>query len=238
MQRFPQRLLALTLTCLLLFTALPAQAHITVPEEDLIATVTLASAPGVPVEIVILGTVTSLVRTDGLTREVPTSELVFGENVPLEQHVAVVRATRTGQATMHSVKSVKSYTVMYKVPCGTLVGVVKAGPKYTRIVYKGKVGYVLSAALQYLSPASVPLGRGVLSLRGRATGKTEINIRGSGSANSRIITAWKTASEVLVWEKVKDFYEVEFQGVRGWVREKFITCGFEETPALTADSTP
>ena len=50
--------------------------------------------------------------------------------------------------------------------------------------------------------------------------------------------AWKTASEVLVWEKVKDFYEVEFQGVRGWVQEKFITCGFEETPALTADSTP
>ena len=229
MQRISQRLLALTLILILTLTALPAQARVTVREEDLIAHVSLFSDPAASVEIVTLGTVTSQILVGGQAREVPTSDLCFGENVPMEKRVAAVDATRTGQATMHSVKSVKDYTVMYKVPCGTLVGVVKAGPKYTRIVYKGKVGYVLSAALTYLSPASVPLGRGIITLKGRATGRTEINIRGNSSANSRIITAWKTASEVLVWDKQKDFYEVEYQGMRGWVQEKFITCPFEET---------
>ena len=236
-RRTLQRLLTIWMTFALCFAALPAQAVRTPKEEELIATVTLASEPGKAVELETLGTVTSLVRVDGQTREIPTAELVFGENVPMEKRVAVVRATRTGQATMHSVKSVKSYTVMYKVPCGTIVGVVKTGSKYTRIVYKGKLGYVLTAALEYLSPASTPLGRGTISLYGKATGKTEINIRGSGSHYSRIITSWKTASEVLVWAKEKDFYEVEFNGVRGWVQEKFLTCAFE-TSAVSADSSP
>ncbi|MBR6753115.1 MAG: SH3 domain-containing protein, partial [Clostridia bacterium] len=62
-----------------------------------------------------------------------------------------------------------------------------------------------------------------LSYNGRTTGSTTINVRNAASGDSAKIAEWETGTEVEVFGQEKGWYEIEHDGIHGFVMEKFLT---------------
>lgn len=188
--------------------------------------VTATSSGNVQVTLEQLGSTTSKVRYNGTTTEVNTADLVFSTDVPADKRIAVVYAPNTGKASLRA-KASSSADVLKKCKAGTIVSVLEYGKKFCKINYNGSVGYILTSCLQFHSPEEQPTGTGVLSYKGKATGGTTINIRNDADGDSAKITEWRTGTEVLVFGKEGKWYEVEANGMRGYVKDEFLTMNEE-----------
>ena len=180
----------------------------------------------IPVVIEQLGTTTTTVSYQGTTREVPTAEINFSADVPADKRIAVVYAPNTGKASLRA-KASSSADVLKKCKAGTIVSVLEYGKKFCKINYNGSVGYILTSCLQFHSPEEQPTGTGVLSYKGKATGSTTINIRNDADGDSAKITEWRTGTEVLVFGIDGKWYEIEANGMRGYVKDEFLTMNEE-----------
>jgi len=188
--------------------------------------VTTASNGNVQVTLEQLGSTTSKVRHNGITTEVNTADLVFSSDVPEDKRIAVVYAPNTGKASLRA-KGSSSADTLKKCKAGTIVSVLEYGKKFCKINYNGSVGYILTSCLQFHSADEQPTGTGVLSYKGKATGSTTINIRNDADGDSAKITEWRTGTEVLVFGIDGKWYEVEANGMRGFVKEEFLTTNEE-----------
>lgn len=83
--------------------------------------------------------------------------------------------------------------------------------------------YVLTRCLQFHDSDVEPLGTGMLTYNGKGTGRTTINIRHEASGNAVKIAEWKTGTEVTVFGLDDGWYEIEHNGMHGYVMEKFLT---------------
>lgn len=187
---------------------------------------TTTSRGNVQVTVERLGSTTSKVRYNGTTTEVNTADLVFSSDVPEGKRIAVVYAPNTGKASLRA-KASSSADVLKKCKAGTIVSVLEYGKKFCKINYNGSVGYILTSCLQFHSADEQPTGTGVLSYKGKATGSTTINIRNDADGDSAKITEWSTGTEVLVFGIDGKWYEVEANGMRGFVKEEFLTMNEE-----------
>lgn len=97
------------------------------------------------------------------------------------------------------------------------------GEQFCKISYNGTTGYVLTSCLKFYSAEPEVIGSGVLTYNGKATGRTTINVRNSADSDSAKIAEWKTGTEVQVFALHDGWYEVEYNGVHGYVMQKFIT---------------
>ena len=68
-----------------------------------------------------------------------------------------------------------------------------------------------------------PTSSATLTYNGRATGRTTINVRNDADGDSVKITEWRTGTEVLVYGCEDGWYEIEADGMRGFVMDDFIT---------------
>lgn len=187
---------------------------------------TTTSRGNVQVTVEQLGSTTSKVRYNGTTTVVNTADLVFSSDVPKGKRIAVVYAPNTGKASLRA-KASSSADVLKKCKAGTIVSVLEYGKKFCKINYNGSVGYILTSCLQFISPDEQPVGTGVLTYKGKATGRTTINVRNDADGDSAKITEWRTGTEVLVFGKEGKWYEVEANGMRGFVKEEFLTMNEE-----------
>ena len=183
---------------------------------------TAATRGNVQVTLEQLGSTTSKVRYKGTTTEVNTADLVFSSDVPEVKRIAVVYAPNTGKASLRA-KASSSADVLKKCKAGTVVSVLEYWKKFCKINYNGSVGYILTSCLQFHSADEQPKGTGVLSYNGKSTGSTTINIRNDADGDSAKITEWRTGTEVLVFGIDGKWYEVEANGMRGFVKEEFLT---------------
>ena len=183
---------------------------------------TAATRGNVQVTLEQLGSTTSKVRYNGTTTEVNTADLVFSSDVPEGKRIAVVYAPNTGKASLRA-KASSSADVLKKCKAGTIVSVLEYGKKFCKINYNGSVGYILTSCLQFISPDEQSVGTGVLTYKGKATGRTTINVRNDADGDSAKITEWKTGTSVQVYGEKDGWYEIEANGMRGYVMEKFLT---------------
>ena len=184
--------------------------------------VTTTSNGNVQVPLELLGSTTSKVTYNGATTEVATADLVFSTDVPEDKRIAVVYAPNTGKASLRA-KASSSADVLKKCKAGTIVSVLEYGKKFCKINYNGSVGYILTSCLQFISPDEQSVGTGVLTYKGKATGRTTINVRNDADGDSAKITEWKTGTSVQVYGEKDGWYEIEANGMRGYVMEKFLT---------------
>ena len=180
------------------------------------------TADGQQVEVVLLGMAESLVLADGQEKSVPTSQLVFGSNDVAERRIAVIWAPNTGECTLRKGPS-DSARSLGQCRAGTIVAVLEPGDKYTKVLFRGEIGYIKTRSLQFHDGAAAVLGTGMLTYNGHGTGKTNINIRCNADGNSAKIAEWRTGTLVAVLSAVDGWYEIEYRGVRGYVMEKFLT---------------
>ncbi|MDD2647359.1 MAG: SH3 domain-containing protein [Eubacteriales bacterium] len=177
---------------------------------------------GTAVSLVELGSVTSKVSYQGKTVEVATAELEFAKDVPESQKVAVIYAPRTGKVSMRA-KASESAKVIKKCKAGIVVSVLKTGKQFTLINCGGKVGYVLTDCLQFANPSDETLGLALISYKSKTTGSTTANIRNKPDKSSARVAEWKTGTEVVILSYKDGWYEVEANGIRGFVLEAFVT---------------
>lgn len=172
------------------------------------------------VQLVRLGVASSTVIVNGEEKEVPTSELDFGSTAEKEKQVAVIHAPKTGKCTLRA-KASDSGKALQKCKAGIVVMVLEYGSKWCKISDDGDVGYVQTGCLKWYDAETV--GTGLLSYNGRTTGSTTINVRNTSSGDSAKIAEWPTGTKVEVFGLENGWYEIEYDGIHGFVMEKFLT---------------
>lgn len=189
---------------------------------DLKATQAIKTENGTPVQLVQLGTTSSIIIVAGEEQTVPTKELTLSDSIDADKAIAVIYAPNTGKCSLRPEAS-ESAKAIKQCKAGTVVGVLEYGKKFCKVNYHGSIGYVLTRCLNFCNSSQESLGTGVLTYNGKATGKTTINIRNSADGDSAKITEWKTGTEVLVFALTNGWYEIEHNGIHGFVMEKFLT---------------
>ena len=180
------------------------------------------------VSLVTLGLVDSEVKLNGEVITVKTSDLTWDHDVDDENKLlAVIDAKRTGEATMHAKAKAKS-DVLKKCDTNRVVVVLRLGKGYTRILYDGVEGFVLTDALTFYpvggvkekDEAPVP---GWVSYKGNVKSRQKINIRQSGKNGSRIVDEFKAGTPVWVFGIDGKWAEVEVGGYRAFILKEHIT---------------
>lgn len=175
-----------------------------------------------PITVQRLGIANSIVTLDGDTKDVATAELIFAADQAEEKHVAVIYAPNTGKCTLRSSGS-DSGAALMQCKAGTVVSVLKYGSQYTRIGYNGSAGYVLTSCLKFYGTEAQATGVGtIIYSKDKPNVKTTINIRNKTDKGSAKVAEWSTGTEVQVFSHPKGWYEVEYNGIHGYVMEQFL----------------
>ena len=182
---------------------------------------TQTSEVSTSVGIVELGRTSSKIQYQGKTVSVSTSDLTFSENVPENKKLATIYAPRTGKASLRQTASSKG-TLLKNCKAGTIVSVLAIGNGYTRINYKGTVGYIKTACLKFYGD-SESTAQGVLSYKGNTGGGTTVNVRNTPKGDSAKVAEWRTGTEVTILSHENGWYEIEANGMHGYVMEKYVT---------------
>lgn len=163
----------------------------------------------------------SVILAEGREQIVPTHDLTFSEKVDAARRVACIHAPRTGRCSLRSKASGKG-DVLDKCPAGTVVQVVQYGKGYCLIVFEGRVGYVQTDCLRFADPRAEPMGTWRLSYNGKMTGNAQVPLR-SGQSNDSVIAAkLRSGTEVTVFAKAGSWYEIEHDGIHGYVHKNFL----------------
>lgn len=163
----------------------------------------------------------SVILVDGKEQSVLTHELTFSEKVDAAKRVAYIHAPRTGRCYLRAKASDKG-DILDKCPAGTVVQVIKYGKNYCQIVFDGQVGYVQTACLKFVDPETEPMCTWQLSYNGKMTGNAQVPIRNSAENDSSIIVKLRSGTEVTVFSKTGSWYEVEHDGMHGFVHKNFL----------------
>ena len=163
----------------------------------------------------------SVIVVDGEEQTVPTYELTFSEKVDAAKRVAYIHAPRTGRCYLRAKASDKG-DVLDKCPAGTIVQVVSHGKSYCQIVFEGQVGYVQTACLKFADPKAEPMCTWQLSYNGKMTGNAQVPIRNDKSNDSAIVVKLRSGMEVTVFAKSGNWYEIEHEGMHGYVHKNFL----------------
>ena len=163
----------------------------------------------------------SVILVDGKEQSVPTHELTFSEKVDAAKRVAYIHAPRTGRCYLRAKASDKG-DILDKCPAGTVVQVIKYGKNYCQIVFEGQVGYVQTACLKFADPDAEPMCTWQLSYNRKTTGNAQVPIRSDKSNDSASVVKLRSGTEVTVFSKSGSWYEVEYEGLHGFVHKNFL----------------
>lgn len=163
----------------------------------------------------------SVIVVDGEEQIVPTHELTFSEKVDAAKRVAYIHAPRTGRCYLRAKASDKG-DILDKCPAGTVVQVIKYGKNNCQIVFEGQVGYVQTACLKFANPKVEPMCTWQLSYNGKMTGNAQVPIRNDKSNDSASVMKLRSGTEVTVFAKSGNWYEVEYEGMHGFVHKNFL----------------
>ena len=186
--------------------------------------VTLLGA-GTKYSKVSIGQEVEIVRSDALCYE-------KADNVTPDKTYAMVNAKKAGYATMHLRGSAKS-DVVGRCTTNRIALVLDAGKNYTKVWCEGKVGYLKTSSLLFLSPAGDGIEVGVLTYKGRTGVHANITIRQNGKPTSRRLDTIPCGNDLVIFSASADgWVEVEVSGWRGWVQEQYVTRGFTMDSSL------
>ena len=163
----------------------------------------------------------SVILVDGKEQIVPTHELTFSEKADAAKRVAYIHAPRTGRCYLRAKGSDKG-DILDKCPAGTVVQVIKYGKNYCQIVFEGQVGYVQTACLKFANPKVEPMCTWQLSYNGKMTGNAQVPIRNDKSNDSASVMKLRSGTEVTVFAKSGNWYEIEYEGMHGYVHKNFL----------------
>lgn len=179
------------------------------------------------VKLETLGTAVSVIVLDGETITVPTSELRWDTTAEEDEMLAVVKAHKSGKASLREKASTKA-KVISKVTTNRIVLVMEKGKKFTKVLCDGKVGYIINTALTYYPVGGIAEGEaepqpGWVSFRGRLKSGNTVNIRQNGKNGSRILTDFVAGTPIMVFSQDKKWTEIDVGGYRAYILNEYVT---------------
>lgn len=172
--------------------------------------------------VIQLGSWESVILVDGEARSIPTAVLTFSGSVPSEKSVAILCAPDSGSLPLLQ-RPDSNARPLGHCPAGAVVAVLEYGCEFCRIHCNGSTGYVPTACLRFRGDLPAPTGTGVLTVNGKATGRTKIPIHSDPAPGSPEIAQWRTGTEVLVFSRAGEWYEVEQASTHGYVQQDYLT---------------
>ena len=142
-------------------------------------------------------------------------------DVPEGGQLAVIYTPNTGKCSLRE-KASNSSKLIKQCKAGHLVLVLEKGSQFTKINDNGYVGYVQTRCLQFFDELPEAIGTAKLSYNGKATGGTTVNVRHTASKKSRKVEEWRTGTTVTVFSYADGWYEIEHDGVYGYVMDEFL----------------
>ena len=174
-----------------------------------------------PITLQQLGAARSIVHNGAEFKAVPTEDLYWESEADDEHRLAIIHAPKTGKATLRASASSKAKS-LGQCEAGRVVVVLKVGSTFSRILYDGQEGCVLTDAL--LFTAAVPEkdhATATLCYNGRTDTAATISVYADQSTQ-RKIGQWRVGNEVVVVSESGDWREVEIDGWHGWVKADFL----------------
>ena len=99
---------------------------------------------------------------------------------------------------------------------GVILPVISIDDHYVEVQHKGKTGYLKRSSVQLSAPVE-GIGRGVV-----VNGKQSVNIRLEPGIQSTKVIAVGSETEVVVLSEKGNWYEVEYNGLHGYIRKDFL----------------
>ncbi len=197
-------------------TATPAPTSTPLPADQF-------AVPEALQNLAIVGTNECYLKEDGELVKVRTSTVAINDTNKKNRTVAFIKANKERFAYLYAEPNNKS-RILGRVTTGSLVGVIKAGNKYSRVYVDGVVGCVLSNTLTYMTVDKKIYGTGVLTVNGAIDDEETVDLLSSNSKGYTEATL-PCGLEVTIWQKKGKFYEIEANGFHGWVNQTDLTVG-------------
>ena len=168
------------------------------------------------VEIVEWGLVHCRVLLNGIETEVNTMDLVLSDKVPDGHQLAVIYAPNKGKAALRKAENTGSKQ-LESCNTGVIVPVLEEGKKMSRINYLGKTGYILNTSLHFYAPCE---GEGEGLIGGKNA--SDANMRLNKDNGSLKIAKLQNGTKVCVVKAWKEWYEIDYAGLHGFVPKKLL----------------
>lgn len=187
----------------------------------LAVTLTLESGESIPVTLQTLGAARSIVHDGQKMLTVNTADLHWETQAEDHQRLGVIYAPSTGKATLRASAS-SSARKLGDCADGRIVVVLKVGATWTRILYDGQEGCVLTAAVTLCG--AVPeenFSSAILTYKGRTDASAAISVY-TATNGKRRIDQWRAGKEVVVLGETGSWAEIEIDGWHGFVKSSYL----------------
>ena len=177
----------------------------------------------IPVILQELGSAQCVVFDGENLLTVATADLRWATVDPVEDHqrLAMIYAPKTGKATLRASASTSAKS-LGQCQEGRLVVVLKVGSTFTRVLYEGQEGCVLTDALAFLGVVPKDsVTAATLSYNGRTDTSATISVYTAETAK-RKIDQWRVGNEVIVLNRGEQWSEIELEGWHGWVKTEYL----------------
>lgn len=175
----------------------------------------------IPVTLETLGSARCVVFDGQEMLTVNTADLIWETDAPEDKKIAYIYAPRTGKCSLRS-KASTNYRTLRRCDAGRLVIVLRVGQVYTRILYEGTEGFVLTGALQFL-PIAQPddFTVSTLAYEGSADSAATISLYHTASTDRRL-KQFRVGKEAELLGEGEPWAEVELEGMHGFVKSAYL----------------
>ena len=188
---------------------------------DLPVTMEVGDGESQRVTIEQLGTAQSIVFDGRQMLTVATEDLHWETEAPDDQRLAIIHAPKTGKATLRASPSSKAKS-LGQCMAGRIVVVLKVGTTFTRVVYDGKEGCVLTSALVLCGAVpEADFSSATFSYKGRTDSSATISVYTATNAR-RKIDQWRVGNTVVTLGESGSWTEIEIDGWHGWCKTAYL----------------
>lgn len=170
----------------------------------------------IPVTLVQVGSSLCQVLQDDQPVTVPSAELSWTGRETETPCVAVVRKKKRIVLKSGEGKRIGS------LPACSLMLVMEIGEKSVRIRTAELSGYVSVEDVEIIPVSAAPPRAATVALNGSVSGRAAVKVRYGPSQKEKTIAEWKTGTQVAITGQQDGFFQVEGNGLRGWIAEAYL----------------
>ena len=175
------------------------------------------------VQVVYMGIGRSMIVLNGEETLVNTVNLAWATEAPEDKVLAVINTPKNGYAWLRMKPNTKITTAkIEQCRLDKVVRVLSVGKRWTFIDYDGRRGYVQTSSLEFFANDHTDFETGVLSVKGRISGKDTCNIR-SRDDTHRVLADYPLGTPVTVFDVIEDFAQIDVCGWHCTINAKFVT---------------
>jgi hypothetical protein len=175
------------------------------------------------VQVVYMGIGRSMITLNGQDVLVNTADLHWNTEAPEDKVLAVIDAPKNGYAWIRMKPNTKITTAkIEQCRMDRVVRVLSTSKNWTFIDHDGRRGYVKTSSLEFFANDHTDFQAGVLSVKGKTSGKDTCNIR-SRDDKHRVLADYPLGTPVTIFDIIDDFAQIDICGWHCTVNTKFVT---------------